>query len=377
MKAISISYTNFRNVESETLTLGEGVNVIHGNNAQGKSNMLEGLYFFARGRSFRGAKEKELIRFGEKNCSLELTYTCEKHKLPTTLGAEIPSQGKKILYRNGARLTGIKEMMGNFRAVLFCPAHLALVDGGPAMRRSFLDIALGQLYPAYIDSLSDYNRTLAQRAVLLKEAQTKTVDPYLWEVYAKRLASEGARLAARRWAYTTELSEAVAEIFCAMTDGREIPSLTYKCDFISDGMGPDEIISEGESRLYEMIMGSLEKDIRYGATTYGVHRDDIAVKLNQKDAKLFASQGQKRSIALAMKLSEGDISKKLTGEYPVFLLDDVLSELDSSRRAFIMSRLSGRQIIVTSCEDELFDGDGVNFIHVKGGRIADEAVQDN
>ncbi len=377
MKALSISYTDFRNVERENLSLGEGVNVIYGDNAQGKSNMLEGLYFFARGRSFRGAREKELIRFGEKSCSLELTFSSENRKNPIVLSAEIPAQGKKILCRNGARLTGIKEMMGNFRAVLFCPAHLSLVDGGPAMRRSFLDIALGQLYPAYIDSLSDYNRTLAQRGAILKEAQSAKVDPYLLDVYAKRLAAEGARLAARRWAYVLELSEAVAEIFSDMTEGREVPSLAYKCDFIDEGMSEVEIVSEGEKRLYSMLCESLDRDIRYGATSYGVHRDDIAVKLNSKEAKLFASQGQKRSVALAMKLSEGEISKKLTGEYPVFLLDDVLSELDMSRRRFIMSRLCGRQIIVTSCEDTLFEGDGVNFIHVRGGRVANEAVQNN
>ena len=377
MKALSISYTNFRNIERETLSLSEGVNVIHGDNAQGKSNMLEGLYFFARGRSFRGAKEKELIRFGEKNCSLELTFSCDSHKMPTTLGAEIPAQGKKSLYRNGARLSGLKEMMGNFRAVLFCPAHLSLVDGGPAMRRSFLDIALGQLYPAYIDSLSDYNKTLTQRGVLLKEAQSKRVDPYLWDVYAERLAREGARLAARRWAYVSELSEAVSEIFHDMTDGREVPSLTYKCDFLSEGMRVEEMVSEGEKRLYQLLTEGLEKDIRHGMTMCGIHRDDIAIKLNHKDAKLFASQGQKRSLALSMKLSEGELSKKLTGEYPVFLLDDVLSELDAGRRAFIMSRLSGRQIIVTSCEDELFEGHGVSFAEVRGGRVVNEAVQDN
>lgn len=370
MKALSISYTNFRNVENERLTLCEGTNVIHGNNAQGKSNMLEGLYFFARGRSFRGAKEKELIRFGEKACRLELEYTCEGYKNSTTLTAEIPSQGKKNLMRNGAKLSGTKEMIGNFRAVLFCPAHLSLLDGGPAMRRSFLDIALAQLYPAYIDSLSDYNKTLAQRNILLKEAQTSKVDPYLWEVYAERLAREGARLAARRLAYVSELSSASAELFSEMTMGREVPTLTYKCDFIDEKMTADEIISEGEKTLYRLLTENLEKDIRYSSTSYGIHRDDIAIKLNGKDAKLFASQGQKRSLALSMKLSEGEIAKKLTGEYPVFLLDDVLSELDSSRRSFILSRLSGRQIIVTSCEEELFDIDDVNFIPIEGGRIA-------
>lgn len=372
MNAISISYTNFRNIESETLSLSPDVNVIHGNNAQGKSNMLEGVYFFARGRSFRGAKEKELIRFGEKFCTMELCYKSDRSEKPSSLSATIASQGKKTLCRNGARLTGSKEMIGSFRATLFCPAHLSLVDGGPAMRRSFLDIALAQLFPTYIDSLSDYNRCLAQRGALLKEAQNTKVDPFMWEVYNERLAREGARIAAKRAAYIDMLSSSVAELFSAMTDGRETPGLTYKSDLFESGMTEEEIEREGAKRLLSQLEEGLEKDIRYAQTLWGVHRDDVAIKLNSKEAKLFASQGQKRSLALSMKLSEGEISRSLSGEYPVFLLDDVLSELDRERRTFILSRLAGRQIIVTSCESDIFDTENVNFIQIENGRIAEK-----
>ena len=154
MKCNNISFSSFRNIENESLSFSDGVNVLWGRNAQGKSNILEGIYFFARGRSFRGAKEREMIRFSQSAATLSLEFSKEGDRYPVSLSANIPADGRKTLYRNGARLSGSKEMMGSFRAVLFCPSHLTLVSGGPALRRSFMDIALSQLYPAFLDSLS-------------------------------------------------------------------------------------------------------------------------------------------------------------------------------------------------------------------------------
>ena len=365
-----IAYENFRNIEKEELLLSPGVNVIKGENAQGKSNMLEGIYFFARGRSFRASKDKELIRFGEESAHLAIDYSRDGSDLTSTLTADVPSQGKKIITRNGARLSSLKEMIGSFRAVLFAPSHLTLVDGGPSLRRSFMDIALSQLYPAYLDSLAQYNRALGQRAALLKDAAAgKRVDSYLWEIYADQLASSGARIAARRWEYICGLSESVDRFFADMTDGRERPSLVYRSDAMSEAESYEDIVSSGEKLLFEKITESLDKDIKYGINSHGVHRAAIAIRLNNKDARLYASQGQRRSLALSMKLSEGEMAKRICGEYPVFLLDDVLSELDAGRRAFILSCLSERQIIVTSCEDHHFDQSNANFITVKDGRI--------
>ena len=366
-----ITYNNFRNIESEELVLSHEVNVIRGENAQGKSNMLEGIYFFARGRSFRASKDKELIRFGESNAFLTLDYSRDESDKVSTLTATIPSAGKKIITRNGARLSSLREMIGSFRAVLFCPSHLSLVDGGPSMRRSFLDIALAQLYPAYLDSLTQYNRALCQRTALLKEAAgARKTDPYMWDIYADQLASAGAKIAARRWEYLSGLSQSVSRFFGDMTDGREEPTLVYKSDAVQDGMTYDEIVSAGRDLLYEQISASLEKDIKYGLNSHGVHRDDISIKINSKEARLYASQGQRRSLALSMKLAEGEMAKRICGEYPVFLLDDVLSELDKHRRGFILGCLKERQIVVTSCEDEYFDRGGVNFITVENGRIS-------
>lgn len=368
----SISFCNYRNISLETVSFSEGVNVLWGDNAQGKSNILEGIYFFARGRSFRGARERELIRFGEKTAQLSLTFQKEGATYPVTLEADLPQVGKKVLRRGGARLSGIREMIGNFRAVLFCPMHLSLVGGGPALRRNFLDIALSQLYPAYLDSLSRYNRILSQRNALIKAGGS--ADAAVWEVYARQLAHLGADIAARRCVYMREIGSHVAEVFAEMTGGKETPRLTYQSGALPEGDADEaEIRCAGEERLFAALTGSIEREIRYGATLYGIHKDDIAIRLNEREAKAYASQGQQRSLALAMKLAEGEMAKCVGGEYPVFLLDDVLSELDGQRRAFILQALTGRQIIVTSCEPAYFGADTVQMLHVQEGRILPQA----
>lgn len=370
MKCNSIAFSSFRNIESQTVCFDDGVNVLWGKNAQGKSNILEGIYFFARGRSFRGAKEKEMILFARSSAELTLEYEKSTDRYPVTLGAVIPAEGRKQLSRNGARLTGSKEMIGSFRAVLFCPAHLTLVSGGPALRRSFMDIALSQLYPAYLDSLSRYNKALNQRNALIKKAQTQGArfDSLIWETYAEQMALYGSDVFLRRLEYMQCLGETVNQIFDSMTNGKEKPSLSYR----SSALGEGEELREGsKAKLFEALTANIDREINMGATLYGVHKDDIAVRLNGKDAKTYASQGQQRSLALSMKLAEGELSRTIGGEYPVFLLDDVLSELDSDRRAFVLRNLDTRQLIVTSCEPDIFRAMGTNarLTEINEGRV--------
>lgn len=412
----SISLKSFRNLEDESCSFCDGVNLLWGKNAQGKSNILEGVYFFARGKSFRGAKEKELIKFGGGAAYLSLTFQKDADTFPVELSAEIPAAGKKTLLRNGGKLPCVRDMIGDFRAVLFCPSHLSLVGGAPAVRRNFMDIALSQLYPAYLESLSKYKRLLLQRNALIKDCQIKKMRPgeEIWQAYAAQMTELACEIAAKRFAYMSRLNTSVHDIFQSMTGGRESPTLTYRSELLQKGFAAPEqesaagaetesgtefgsaalsetdpmtadipyanesdektaadiIFTDGKSRIYKLLTENIDREIKNGATLFGIHKDDISVKLNEKQAKLFASQGQQRSIALAMKLAEGEISKEIGGEYPVFLLDDVLSELDGERRNFVLSKLHGRQIIVTSCEPELFYGGGADrLIHIENGKI--------
>lgn len=389
MKCSSIEFCNYRNIESETVSFSDGINVLWGKNAQGKSNILEGVYYFARGRSFRGAKDRELIRFGDDFARLEMKCRAKADRYDTDLQIIMTRDGaKKKVYREKAQLSGISELIGSFRAVLFCPAHLTLVTGAPQNRRSFLDIAISQLSPSYISELSKYNRSLIQRNALIKEASKgERISKSLWEIYAEQLAKSAAYIATRRFEYMSMLSGEMEKLFFEMTGGGEVPALSYishvlKGKSVDDetqaaeldcvkgiSFGGEDISPDG---LYEKLTSDIDREIKYGSTLWGIHKDDIRIRLNGKDAKVYASQGQIRSLALAMKLSEGELSGKIGNEEPVFLLDDVLSELDEYRRAFVLNSLCDRQIIVTSCEPSLFDsvsGD-VNLMKVEGGRVA-------
>ncbi|MBE6559674.1 MAG: DNA replication/repair protein RecF [Ruminococcaceae bacterium] len=363
MKAKKITFENFRNIASAEVEFSPGVNVLWGENAQGKSNILEGIYYFSRGKSFRGVPDKLLIRTGEDFAEAELICRAEGDAYDTALKAVIPRTGRKRLTRGGAPLSGVKELVGSFRAVLFSPEHLALVSGSPAERRSFLDIAIAQLFPRYVSALTAYTRTLTERNALLRfAADGGSVSPQQWDVYAEQLARSGAFIAAARAAYTDRLSCYVAECFAEMTEGRETPCLTYTgigaayctppacdADVHERAAHPAPALAQA---IYDGLCCERQREIAAGTTLHGVHRDDITISLNGEAAKLYASQGQTRSLALAMKLGEGALSRTLGGEEPVYLLDDVFSELDAGRRNYLLSALGERQVIITSCEPD-------------------------
>ncbi len=363
MKANKITFENFRNIASAEVEFSPGVNVLWGENAQGKSNILEGIYYFSRGKSFRGVPDKLLVRMGEDFACAELSCRADGDMYDTALKAVIPRAGRKRLTRGGAPLSGVRELVGSFRAVLFSPEHLALVSGSPAERRSFLDIAIAQLFPRYVAALSAYTHTLTERNALLRyAAEGGAVSSQQWDVYAEQLARSGACIAAARAAYTERLSHHAQKCFAEMTEGREVPCLTYT------GIGaehcvPTRIDGDVHERaahptpalaqaIYDGLCRERQREIAAGTTLHGVHRDDIAITLNGEAAKLYASQGQTRSLALSMKLGEGALSRALGGEEPVYLLDDVFSELDAGRRRYLLSALGERQVIITSCEPD-------------------------
>lgn len=420
-----VSYRNFRNIARARVEFAPGTNVIWGQNAQGKTNVLEGIYFFARGKSFRATAEKELVRLGERDADASVTFHREQGGRAESLSAHIPVSGRKTLERDGIALSGVSEMLGEFCAVLFAPSHLALVSGSPGERRSFLDIAIAQLLPAYIINLRRYNRVLEQRNALIRQAsQGIRVTDAEWESFADVMADFGAYIAAARLNYVSNLVPRVSDILRDMTLGAEGAELLYKTQAIPKDGGDSAVYTDGvaytngavhtdgvahvddvadkdadaadgadaaglvapglpdrkplwgisadsavRAHLKSLLCDNLEREIRAGFSLYGVHKDDVTIRLDGLDARQFCSQGQKRSLSLAMKLAEGEISRAASGEYPVFLLDDVLSELDGTRRDYILSSLAGRQIIVTSCEPEVYECPSARLIEISGGEV--------
>lgn len=246
---------------------------------------------------------------------------------------------KKQYYKNGLLLAKASEFIGHFRAVLFTPDHLSLVKGAPALRRQFLDAAISQLDRAYLVSLQRYRQILQNRNLVLADAWKHRALIDTLDGWDALLAKEAAEIAAARARYVTALDREVRTFFADMTAGRERPSLSY----------PEPLDEQGYLSLFQ---SAREREIRRGVTLFGPHRDDILLLLEGREARNFASQGQQRSFALAMKLAEGELSRAFAGEYPVFLFDDVFSELDNSRRAFLLSGLAGRQVIMTACRTD-------------------------
>ncbi len=361
-----IRLENFRNVSSAEVEFSPGVNILYGMNAEGKTNMLEAIGLASLGKSFRGAHETEFISFGEKYAYIGLDFTDSQR----TQSIEMRFSRDKLrnITKNGVKLARLSELVGVFRTVLFCPEHLNIIKEGPSMRRGYLDMAISQLKPAYLKSLQSYNRILAQRNKLIKDAfDNRAAFDDTVGIWSMRLAEEGARITVARVEYLARAEGELRRCFADMTGGREEPSLSYDASFRSDDtdLGSEASVREA---LYNRLMTAHEREISFGSTLWGVHKDDVDIRLNGRSARNFASQGQQRSLSLGLKLAEGAISREECGEEPVFLLDDVFSELDSERRGYLTERLDGRQVIMTTCQDDSFGT--AKVIKVEKGRYA-------
>ena len=370
----SIRIENFRNIGEAEVHFSPGVNVLYGDNAQGKTNLLEAVYFTALGKSFRPAKEAELIRFGAEGCRILNTFS-DSLRTQTLSYRLSGGRGRRLVEQNGVRVTRMSDMVGAFRVVLFCPEHLSLIQGGPELRRGYLNVALSQLRPVYLRALQRYNQILKERNSLLRRAQEDMATFRATEpMWSAQLAHEAALIAAMRDVYISRVNRLVAACFSDMTEDGEVPELTY---VNSLGLTGEALADRAdvEARYLSLLSTRHDREIGAGATLWGIHKDDIAVTLNGRPARQFASQGQQRSLALAMKLAEGEISAQESGgDRPVFLFDDVLSELDSRRRAYLMGELEGRQVIMTTCDPSAsgIAADRVHTIRVTEGRYEED-----
>lgn len=370
----SIRIENFRNIGEAEVHFSPGVNVLYGDNAQGKTNLLEAVYFTALGKSFRPAKEAELIRFGAEGCRILNTFS-DSLRTQTLSYRLSGGRGRRLVEQNGVRVTRMSDMVGTFRVVLFCPEHLSLIQGGPELRRGYLNVALSQLRPVYLRALQRYNQILKERNSLLRRAPEDMATFRATEpMWSAQLAHEAALIAAMRDVYISRVNRLVAACFSDMTEDGEVPELTY---VNSLGLTGEALADRAdvEARYLSLLSTRHDREIGAGATLWGIHKDDIAVTLNGRPARQFASQGQQRSLALAMKLAEGEISAQESGgDRPVFLFDDVLSELDSRRRAYLMGEMEGRQVIMTTCDPSAsgIAADRVHTIRVTEGRYEED-----
>ena len=344
-----IQVTNFRNAAEGSVEFCEGVNILYGNNAQGKTNLLEAVWLASSARSFRATREEQLIRFGEDFAVLSVDFT-DTRRQNITMKYQ---RGRRHSYEiNKNKVTRLSDFVGRFRCVLFCPEHLTLIKGAPAIRRDFLDAAISQLRPMYVVALEKYEKILKQRNNLLKNAlDDRTAYNATIDQWNEQLAHEAAILSKFRQSYVSQLEYHMKQSFAEMSrcTGREneIPTLHYVG---SAGLDSYEDMNATKQTYLDLLKKNAEREIFAGTTLFGAHKDDFEIALGGNSARVYASQGQQRSLALALKLAEGEIIKKECGEYPVFLLDDVLSELDAARRSYLIEEIKNKQVIMTTCE---------------------------
>ncbi len=357
----SIGFENYRNLENAVVYPEKGINVICGNNAQGKTNLIECLWLFTGGRSFRGSKESEMITFGEKISRIFLNFYSEERE--QTIEIDIAG-GKRRAVLNDVPKSYMSQIVGNFCAVVFSPDHLTLIKNGPEERRGFINGALCQIKPRYAAMLSKYKKILNERNALLKDIPRHRELEDTLEIWDEKLAEEGALVAVERFRYIEKLMPEAVAFYEGISDGKENLEIEYK---MKCGCEPYMDRYEIAGMMLKALRSHQNDDIYCGYTTYGVHRDDLSVKINGKEARSFGSQGQQRSAVLALKLAEAAVLEKEKGESPVILLDDVLSELDQSRKNFLLKKLDRNQVFITCCENIT---EAENIVRITEGKIS-------
>ncbi|MDU4884524.1 DNA replication/repair protein RecF [uncultured Clostridium sp.] len=350
---------NYRNYNVLDISLGPHVNVFMGDNAQGKTNILEGIYYCAFARSHRTSKDRELINWNSDNALLSVTVGRER--LDKRIDISILKDGKKAIQINKIKIKKIGELFGNFNVVMFSPEDLKIIKDSPGVRRKFIDMELCQLNPKYYYNLVQYNKVLNERNSILRN---RNINKDILDVYDMQLVEFGYNIIIDRLEYIQKLNKYSTKIHSDITSGKE--KIEFK--YISTIKDLENI----KENFYSLLEKNRSRDCERGITSIGPHRDDFTVLINDIDTKSYGSQGQQRTAVLTIKFSSLKIIKELTGEHPVLLLDDVLSELDFSRKRYILSTIGDIQTIITCTGiEDLYEylDDKSKVFKVKDGEI--------
>ncbi len=328
----SLELTNYRNYESLCINFDEGTNILYGDNAQGKTNILEAIYLSATTKSHRGTKDKDIIRFGEEEAHIRARI--EKDMIDQKIDMHLRSTKTKVIAIDEMKIKKAAQLLGLLKVVFFSPEDLSIIKSGPSERRRFIDMELCQIDSFYLTNLNNYNKIVNQRNAQLKDLYFNPSLQDVINIYDIQLVSYGTEIIKRRKLFVEQLNEIIAEIHEKLSGGKEHIQVVYE---------PNIEIEDFE----RMLSASRDKDMKLKQTTVGPHRDDISFIVDGIDIRKFGSQGQQRTAALSLKLSEIEIIRKITRENPVLLLDDVLSELDSNRQNYLLNYIGNMQTIVT------------------------------
>ena len=352
-----VKLENFRNYDNLEVEFKKDFNLIYGNNAQGKTNILEAIYLSAIGKSFQTNKDSEMIKIGKEKAKVEIEYETKDREGKITV--EIAD--KKTFFINGIKQKKISDIIGKINIVLFYPDNIDIIKGGPAERRRFLDIMISQLKPNYIHILNKYLKTLDQRNAYLKQIKFDNKSKDMLEIWDESLSGLSYQIYTYRNEYIQKIKEKIKVIHNKITNcGQQDEKI--EISFISSG--------KSQKDFYENLLRNRENDIRKGYTSTGSHRDDFDIYINDKKVNVYGSQGQQRTSVLSLKLTELNIIQDEIGEPPILLLDDFMSELDENRRNNLTNAIENNQVFITCTDKILVEEKNNTIYHIENAKLS-------
>ena len=336
MLITELELEKFRNYEKQKIEFSNNINIFYGDNAQGKTNIIEAIFITAFGKSFRTNKERELIKYKEDFLNVSLKYKNKDREG----NIKVQIADKKNIFVNGLKIKKLSELLGNINIVLFTPDDINILKNGPAERRRFLDMMIGQIRPNYVYNLNMYLKILEQRNNYLKQLKNEDTNTELLDIWDEKLAQYANKICLYRLEFINKITKKIENIHNKITENKE----KIKIEYVTD--------CENKGSLLAKIKERRKVDIIKGYTTKGVHRDDFNIYINDNLVNIYGSQGQHRTSVLSLKMCELEIIKEEIGESPILLLDDFMSELDSKRRKNFLDNIGNTQVIIT-CTDEI------------------------
>ena len=350
-----LTLNNFRNYDSQEIEFGDNINIIFGNNAQGKTNIIEAIYLCAYGKSFRAKKDSDLINFNEKDAEVEVNF----HKIDREAKISFKINNQKTFFVNDIKQNKISDIIGKVNIIIFTPDDINIIKGGPQNRRKFFDMMISSLRPNYLHLLNTYNKALEQRNNYLKQIKNENKSLDLLDIWDEQLAELDYKIYEYRNNYVQKIYEKIKDIHNLITKSGNLTE-ELKIKYISTG--------NSKESFFENLIKSRKVDINRGFTGVGIHRDDIVFYINKKPVSVFGSQGQQRTVVLSLKLAELKVVSEEIGDTPILLLDDFMSELDEKRRKVFLEKIRDNQVILTCTDFIEIDSKNQKIYYIENGK---------
>ncbi|MCL2054679.1 MAG: DNA replication/repair protein RecF [Oscillospiraceae bacterium] len=365
-----VEIEGYKNLSSVNMDFDLGLNILCGENAQGKTNIIEAIWLCSGCRSFRGTKDRGFIGFDKDFAEIKLIFENQLRAQEIKLHFNKAGNNRTVAL-NGVKLKALSSLFGSFKCVAFTPDDLEIAKGSPEKRRDFIDMSISQIKISYLNALNTYNNVLSQRNSYIKSvAKENSFDICMMDIWDEQLSKAGAYISVLRQIYCNSLNSYTGNLYSEITNFNEKLKIRYKSTIFNELFENKDYQGELAKRYLSKLKKSLKKDLQAGFTTIGIHRDDIIAEINGLPVREYGSQGQARSVALVIKLAAAKLLTEEKNEHPVLLLDDVLSELDPIRQKFVLNNISGMQTIITCCDEKLISNTpNAKRFKIKNGSI--------